>query len=109
MNSTSLMILFLTKLEKFIKELELFVQSKAINLDRPNRTYHISDDLKGEKLIQLADLIAGSAGRFIAQVMQVIVWRKFSIYYIQDFQFNISPTSQIMKLKRLRKTEKKTF
>lgn len=51
--------------EEFIGELELFIRENAINLDlfHPDRTYSISDDIEGEKLIQLADFVAGSVGR----------------------------------------------
>lgn len=51
--------------EEFAHELELFVQAKATTPDLFNqdRTYRVSDDIKGEKLIQLADIISGSIGK----------------------------------------------
>ncbi|WP_192820147.1 DUF3800 domain-containing protein [Rufibacter sp. LB8] len=51
--------------EEFASELELFVRNQAVFLDLFNqdRTYKISDDIKGEKLIQLADIISGSIGK----------------------------------------------
>ncbi len=49
----------------FVTELEDFIRTNTINLDlfNPDRTYKLSDDIKDEKLVQLADIIAGSLGR----------------------------------------------
>lgn len=49
----------------FAAELEEFIRYKGINLDLFNqdRYYQISDDVSGESLIQIADLLAGSVGK----------------------------------------------
>jgi len=49
----------------FQKELQDYVNTKGIqrDLSHPERSFQLSDDKKGEKLIQLADFISGCMGK----------------------------------------------
>ena len=59
--------IYLDKLgsDSFGLELTSFIYENATQRDlfNPDRTFELSDDKTGEKLVQLADLIAGSLGR----------------------------------------------
>jgi len=59
--------IYLDKLgsDPFKVELTRFIEINATQRDlfNPDRTFELSDDKSGEKLIQLADIIAGSLGR----------------------------------------------
>ncbi|MBE7698574.1 DUF3800 domain-containing protein [Tenacibaculum finnmarkense] len=59
--------IYLDKLghDNFRNELVKFVSEKGIQRDlfNPNRTYELADDKTEEKLVQFADIIAGSIGR----------------------------------------------
>lgn len=51
--------------EEFVSELERFIMQNAIKPDlfNPDRSYELADDVKDEKLVQIADIIAGSLGK----------------------------------------------
>ncbi|WP_158285115.1 DUF3800 domain-containing protein [Arenibacter aquaticus] len=51
--------------EGFVTELERFIMQNVIKPDlfNPDRSYKLADDVKDEKLVQLADIVAGSLGR----------------------------------------------
>lgn len=59
--------IYLDKLgfDSFRKELSYFIKNKATQRDlfNPDRTFKLSDDKTDEKLVQFADIIAGSLGR----------------------------------------------
>jgi hypothetical protein len=59
--------IYLDKLgsDSFKVELTRFIDANATQRDlfNPDRTFELSDDKSGEKLVQLADIIAGSLGR----------------------------------------------
>lgn len=59
--------IYLDKLgsDSFKNELTKFIEENATQRDlfNPDRTFELSDDKSGEKLVQLADIIAGSLGR----------------------------------------------
>ena len=59
--------IYLDKLgfDSFRKELVHFIENNATQRDlfNPDRTFQLSDDKTGEKLVQYADIIAGSLGR----------------------------------------------